>query len=311
MTAMSGTRSAQRSWELAARAGYVVSGLLHVVIGVLALRIAFGSGNQQADQSGAHGRDRRDPVRDRRPVVHRAGVRRPRRLAAGERHRQGVPGAIERDGQRLRAREGGGPRRGVPRAGVHGAEVRPRGSRQQLGAGPGLDGHPDGSAGGRFLVAAVGIAVVVVGGYHVYKGATKKFLEDLRGLPPAPAEQPFAGSGSSAMWARGSRWRSSGCSSSSPPSPRTPRGPPGWTVRCTRCVPSRPGSCSSSWSPRSHRVRLVLLRAGEVRADLGPCTQSPLRRTGEIRHVSGTLPGSVASARRPFCQVRARGRDAA
>ena len=41
--------------------------------------------------------------------------------------------------------------------------------------------------GGRLLVGAVGVAVVAVGGYHVYKGATKKFLEDLRGLPPAPA----------------------------------------------------------------------------------------------------------------------------
>ena len=49
----SGTANAQRSWELAARAGYAVSGVLHILIGVLALRVAFGSGGEQADQSGA------------------------------------------------------------------------------------------------------------------------------------------------------------------------------------------------------------------------------------------------------------------
>ena len=49
----SGTANAQRSWELAARAGYAVSGVLHILIGVLGLRLAFGSGGEQADQSGA------------------------------------------------------------------------------------------------------------------------------------------------------------------------------------------------------------------------------------------------------------------
>jgi len=49
----SGTANAQRSWELAARAGYAVSGVLHILIGVLAFRVAFGNGGEQADQSGA------------------------------------------------------------------------------------------------------------------------------------------------------------------------------------------------------------------------------------------------------------------
>jgi hypothetical protein len=33
---------------------------------------------------------------------------------------------------------------------------------------------------GRVLVGAVGVAVVVVGGYHVYKGISDKFLDDLQ-----------------------------------------------------------------------------------------------------------------------------------
>src|ERR1700694_1446333 len=48
------TQVAQNSvFERFARAGYVVSGLLHLIIGYLAIRIALGSGGGTADQSGA------------------------------------------------------------------------------------------------------------------------------------------------------------------------------------------------------------------------------------------------------------------
>jgi Domain of Unknown Function (DUF1206) len=48
------TQMAQNSvFERFARAGYVVSGLLHLTIGYLAIRIALGSGAGNADQSGA------------------------------------------------------------------------------------------------------------------------------------------------------------------------------------------------------------------------------------------------------------------
>ena len=40
-----------------------------------------------------------------------------------------------------------------------------------------------GSPGGRLLVAVLGLAVLGIAGYHVYKGWTKKFLEDLREHP--------------------------------------------------------------------------------------------------------------------------------
>ena len=48
------TQMAQNSvFERFARAGYIVSGLLHLIIGYLAIRIALGSGGGTADQSGA------------------------------------------------------------------------------------------------------------------------------------------------------------------------------------------------------------------------------------------------------------------
>jgi Domain of Unknown Function (DUF1206) len=40
-----------------------------------------------------------------------------------------------------------------------------------------------GSPGGRLLVGLVGLVVLGIAGYHVYKGWTKKFLEDLRENP--------------------------------------------------------------------------------------------------------------------------------
>jgi Domain of Unknown Function (DUF1206) len=53
-SASTATEIAQNSvFERFARAGYVVSGLLHLTIGYLAIRIALGSGGGNADQSGA------------------------------------------------------------------------------------------------------------------------------------------------------------------------------------------------------------------------------------------------------------------
>jgi uncharacterized membrane protein len=40
-----------------------------------------------------------------------------------------------------------------------------------------------GSPGGRLLVGLVGLVVLGIAGYHIYKGWTKKFLEDLRERP--------------------------------------------------------------------------------------------------------------------------------
>jgi Domain of Unknown Function (DUF1206) len=40
-----------------------------------------------------------------------------------------------------------------------------------------------GSPGGRLLVGVVGLVVLGIAGYHIYKGWTKKFLEDLREHP--------------------------------------------------------------------------------------------------------------------------------
>ena len=187
MTAMSGTRSAQRSWELAARAGYVVSGVLHVVIGVLALRIAFGSGNQQADQSGAMGAIAATPFGgvvlwfivlafvalgcwQLASAIGKGSPGRSSATASGSERAKAAGRAVVYLALAFTALK-------FARGGAASSSAQAQDATATLMAAPG----------GRFLVAAVGVAVVAVGGYHVYKGAKKKFLEDLRGLPPAPA----------------------------------------------------------------------------------------------------------------------------
>ena len=42
-------------------------------------------------------------------------------------------------------------------------------------------------AGGRLLVAGIGVVIIGVGGYHVMKGWTKKFLQSLSEKPGIPA----------------------------------------------------------------------------------------------------------------------------
>ena len=55
-------------FERFARAGYVVSGLLHLTIGYLAIRIALGSGAGNADESGALAAVARQTGRHRRAL---------------------------------------------------------------------------------------------------------------------------------------------------------------------------------------------------------------------------------------------------
>jgi hypothetical protein len=43
--------------------------------------------------------------------------------------------------------------------------------------------------GGRAAVVAVGLVIIAVGAYHVYKGLRKKFLDDLVGSPGAAVER--------------------------------------------------------------------------------------------------------------------------
>ena len=44
----------------------------------------------------------------------------------------------------------------------------------------GLSARLMGSTGGKALLVVVGLVVIAIGGYHIYKGATRRFLDDLK-----------------------------------------------------------------------------------------------------------------------------------
>lgn len=161
-----------------ARLGYAVSGVLHLLIAWIALQVAWSASAKKADQSGAlqtlaqngfgifvlwvavvgfallclwHvaeavvGRTSSPDWKDRLKAVGKAVVYAVLAYSA------------------LKFASGSGSSSG----------------KQTVDATADLMSHSV----GRILVGIVGLVIIVVGGYHVYKGATKRFLRDLRGLP--------------------------------------------------------------------------------------------------------------------------------
>ncbi|MBO3084047.1 DUF1206 domain-containing protein [Cellulomonas fengjieae] len=174
----SSTVNAQRSWELAARAGYAVSGVLHVLIGVLALRVAFGSGGEQADQSGALSAIAATPFG---AAILWFSVVAFVALGAWQVARA------------FHSRETGDRAKSAGRAVVYIALAFAALSFARGGGSAASTQTADLTAtlmsapGGRVLVAAVGLGIIAVGVYHVYKGWKKKFLQDLNRLPSGTA----------------------------------------------------------------------------------------------------------------------------
>ncbi|MFB9733209.1 DUF1206 domain-containing protein [Ornithinimicrobium kibberense] len=166
-------RLADHPWlRRLARAGFVASGLIHLMIGWIAGRVALGGGGE-ADQDGALTALRSAPAG---PVLLWACVVGFLALALW----QVLDGLLG----------GGEPvdrARAVGRALLYGAlgvTTLPFATGAGTGGG---EASADLTAAllhapfGRVLVGLVGLAVVGAGVYHVYKGLSRRFLEDLRG----------------------------------------------------------------------------------------------------------------------------------
>jgi Domain of Unknown Function (DUF1206) len=176
--------------EHLARVGLIAYGLVHVLIGWLALQLAwFGGSGESADQAGALDTLSQTPVGG--PLLWVLGIGlfalaawqaaevlrwRHDWSASGDRRKK----ALFRSGK------------AVAKAVIYtvfgvlflqvanGNEQESSNSEEQ--ATEGVLALP----GGRFIVGAVALAVIGVAVYHVYKGVTKKFLEqiDLSGCSP-------------------------------------------------------------------------------------------------------------------------------
>jgi hypothetical protein len=171
------------AFEYTARAGFAVSGVLHLLVGYIVLRLAFGSGGN-ADQSGALATLARQTGGAVILWVAAIGL-----VALGLwRVAEAIVGSKPGEGS-------GSHRDDTPawkRAKSIGLAIvnfaiALSAARFAMGTGQqssqqnsGLSAQLMQSGWGKALLIAVGLGLLGVGGYHVYKGVSKKFLKDLR-----------------------------------------------------------------------------------------------------------------------------------
>lgn len=179
------TRAASRAsdhptLEAAARVGYAVSGLLHLLIGWIALQVAFGSSGKNADQSGALSSLAQNGLGK---LLLWVGVVGFLGLALWQAADAIVARASsDKDLWAHRLKSGG--KAVVYLALAWSAFSFARGKQtnsktQTVDFTAKLLQEP----GGRILVVLIGLAVIAVGIYHVHKGWKRKFLQDLEDHP--------------------------------------------------------------------------------------------------------------------------------
>lgn len=172
-------------FERFARAGFVMSGVVHLIIGYIAIRIALGGGGGNADQSGAMGELAEKPggiIALWVGVVAFVlmGLWRLAETALGSATKP------EKDSKKSEA---------VHRVKAFSVAViyfafavsafrfTQGHGKSSGGQNAGLTGRMMENTGGTIILIAVAAIIIAVGGYHIYKGATQRFLRDLHGNP--------------------------------------------------------------------------------------------------------------------------------
>ena len=180
VTRVANTVEGQPALQMGARVGYAVSGVLHLLIAWIALQVAWSASGKSADQSGALQTLAGSSLGRLTLWVAVLGF-----LALG----------LWQFANALAVRTGGessqwaARAKGIAKAVVYlalawtsfsFAKGQPSSSKAQSADFTAtLLQH----SGGRIVVAVIGVVVIGVGGYHVMKGWTKKFLQDLAESP--------------------------------------------------------------------------------------------------------------------------------
>jgi Domain of Unknown Function (DUF1206) len=171
------------AFEYTARAGFAVSGVLHLLVGYIILRVAFGSGGN-ADQSGALATLARQTGGTVILWVAAIGL-----VALGLwRVAEAIVGSKPGEGSGYHQDDTPAWKRAKSLGlAIVNFAIALSAARFAMGTGQqssqqnsGLSAQLMQSGWGKALLIAVGLGLVGVGGYHVYKGASKKFLKDLR-----------------------------------------------------------------------------------------------------------------------------------
>jgi hypothetical protein len=180
------TQIAQNNvFERVARAGYVVSGLLHIIIGYLAIRIALGTGGGSADQSGALAALSAKPggIVALWAAVIALLIMALWRLAETALGRSTDPksqGNVPEILDRAKAFALAVVYFGFAYSTLGFARSAGKSTGHQNSA---LSARLMQSTGGTVVLIVSGVIIVAVGGYHIYKGARRTFLDDLKGTP--------------------------------------------------------------------------------------------------------------------------------
>ncbi|MFW7414496.1 DUF1206 domain-containing protein [Demequina sp. SO4-18] len=161
-------------WEKAARAGYAVSGLIHIMLGVIIVQIPLaGGGGTEADSSSALSQIAESAF---------GGFALWGAAAAF------VALAAWQAADAFRGSDKGDRAKAAGKAVLY---LSLAFTSATIAMGSGGGGSQDsqaqgfaatlmGAPGGRFLVGALGLGILAGAGYHVYKGWTQKFREELR-----------------------------------------------------------------------------------------------------------------------------------
>jgi hypothetical protein len=173
-----------KPFEWVARTGFAASGLLHILIGAIALRLAFG-GNGEADQTGAASNLAQTPGG---LFLLWAGM-----LAAAALALWQVSEAVF-GGRGLEAKKKWGYKiKSVGLAIVYGAVAVSFGSYALGAGGDSSESSQDASTklmqwpGGAVVLFPIGAVIMGVGIYYVVKGLFRNFLSDLKRLPRGAA----------------------------------------------------------------------------------------------------------------------------
>ena len=171
------------SFEHVARAGYVVRGLLHIIIGYLAVRIALGTGGGSADQSGALAALSTKPggIVALWAAVVALVIMALWRLAETALGRSTDPksqGAMPELLDRVKAFALAVVYFGFAYSTFGFASGAGKSTGEQNS---GLSARLMQTGSGTVVLVVGGAIIVAVGGYHVYKGASHSFLNDLNG----------------------------------------------------------------------------------------------------------------------------------
>lgn len=175
-------------------AGMVANGVVHIIIGVIALGVAFGGGGESADQSGAMQALRETPVGGVALWFVAISMLGLGLLAFA------TAIADARHDKQDAAKSAG---RGVAYAavGVTALTAAMGGSSDSEGQAQSFSSQLMSAPFGLVLIGALGLAVAGVGVYFIVKGVKKKFLEDV--APPARYRRLVEGSGTAGYVAKG------------------------------------------------------------------------------------------------------------